>query len=136
MSYDCYCDYDSPEIYRSSRPRARKEYGCYECAARILPGEIHEYHFGVQYGDSYSGRTCMKCVEIREWVTGNIPCFCWAHGNMIEDARGAIDEACYRAPEETVGIRFGFARRLHQRDRFNQSRSLTLPRPPSNSEAK
>lgn len=130
MSYDCYCDYDSPEVYRSKRVKARKEYGCEECAGRIYPGDVYEYHFGVQYGDSYSGHTCIKCVEIRDWVTGNIPCYCWAHGNMFEDASNAIDEACYRAPEETVGIRFGFLRRKHERDEYHKARrSLLLSRP-------
>ena len=124
--YDCVCDYDSPEVYRSKTVKARKQYGCYECAGKIFPGDIHEYYFGVMYGDSYSGRTCAKCVEIREWVKGNIPCFCWAHGNMIDDARSSIDEACYRAPDETVGIRFGFARRLHQRDEYHRTRAVLM----------
>ena len=122
MSIDCFCDYDSPEVYRSNMRKARKQYHCYECSAKILPGDVHEYHFGVMYGDSYDGRTCAKCVEIRNCVTGNIPCFCWAHGNMIEDAREAINEACYRAPDETVGLRFGFLRRLSIRDKFNRTR--------------
>lgn len=122
MTYDCYCDYDRPEVYRSDIRKARKEYGCYECAGKILVGDKHEYHFGVMYGDSYNGRTCIKCVEIRDWVMGNIPCLCWAHGNMMEDARSAIDEAYYRAPQETVGIRFGFARRLHMRDEYHRQR--------------
>ena len=46
---------------------------------------------------------------------------------MIEDARGAIDEACYRAPNETVGIAFGFARRLYLCDRFHKNRALIPP---------
>lgn len=124
MSIDCYCDYETPTIYRSDTRRAKKRYGCEECSGEIFPGEIHEYHFGMCDGNSYFGRTCIHCVEIRRWVTGNIPCFCWAHGNMMEDARNAIDEAVYRAREETVGLKFGFLRRVFLRDKFNASHKL------------
>lgn len=123
MNIDCYCDYDSPEVYRSDIRKGRKQYSCYECAGKILPGDVHEYHFGVMEGNSYSGRTCIHCVEIRKYVRGNVPCFCWAHGNMLEDATNTIDEARYRAPDETVGLKFGFLRRVVLRDRFNTSRA-------------
>lgn len=121
--FDCVCDYDAPTFYRSSMRKSRKLRGCYECAGNIRPGETYEHHFGIQDGMTYSGATCAHCVAIRDWVTGNIPCFCWAHGNMIPDAHDTIEAARERAPDETVGLRFGLLRRIEIRDRFNSTRS-------------
>lgn len=118
MSIDCYCDYDMPDYYRAKIRRARKEHHCYECGRTIKAGEQYEDAFGVYRGEStYHPKTCERCVNIRIWVTNNVPCFCWSHGNMIEDAKDAVDEACFRAPLETVGLRFGLLRRLHQERR-------------------
>ena len=124
MTYNCTCDYDLPKIYWAKVRRARKEYSCYECGSKILPGDLYEYAFGLyDYGDKpYQPRTCEHCVDIRMWVKNNVPCFCWAHGNMIEDAKEAVNEAHYRAPQETVGLRFGLLRRIELRDRFHAAR--------------
>ncbi len=70
-------------------------------------------------------KTCQGCRDIRQWVQNNVPCLCWAHGNTIEDCREAVQEAHYRAPEETRGLRFGFLRRLAMRDKRNQSRRIS-----------
>jgi ADP-ribose pyrophosphatase YjhB (NUDIX family) len=43
---------------------------------------------------------------------------------MIDDAKEAIEEAKYRAPDETAGLKFGFLRRLVIRDNLNRSRRL------------
>lgn len=109
---DCYCDYDSPDVYSSKLVHARKPYKCYECGHRIEVGERHEYAFGVSGGDTYQPRTCLHCRDIRQFVVNNIPCFCWAHGNVLEDARDIIDAAYHHAPDEVRGLRFGFGRLL------------------------
>lgn len=112
---DCYCPYEAPTVYSVSHPRAKKEHRCDECGAEIMPGDRYEYVFGVWEGDASTWRTCMPCRDLRQWVENNVPCFCWCHGNMIEDAKETIEAACERAPEETRGLRFGFLRRRHAR---------------------
>lgn len=117
MSYDCTCDYDAPSFYTRTTPSARKSHKCEECAGYISPGEKYERVAGLWEGYFNEFKTCMRCVDLRIWVKNNVPCLCWAHGNMIEDCREAVEEASYRAPEETVGLRFGFLRRKVMLDR-------------------
>lgn len=119
---DCYCDYEPAQVYRSDTRKARKQYRCYECGGIILPSEVHEYHFGVFCGDPFTGRTCSRCVAIREWMQINVPCFCWAHGNMIDDARTTAQDAYEQAGDEVAGLRFGLLRRIVMRDKFNKAR--------------
>lgn len=109
---DCYCDYDSPQVYSSRKVRARKDYRCYECSAPIKAGDLHEYVFGVSDGYTYQPRTCLSCVGIRQFVAINIPCFCWVHGNVLDDAKSAIEQAYQVAPDEVRGLYFGFGRLL------------------------
>lgn len=111
MSIDCYCDYEPVTIYSASTPRARKEHRCDECGTKIKPGEQYENVFAVWEGYPSTYKTCERCYDLRQWVKNSVPCFCWAHGNMIEDAGEAIYEACSRAPTETRGLHFGFLRR-------------------------
>lgn len=112
MALECYCDYDAPQVYSARKVRARKEYRCWECSKTIRVDELHEYAFGVLDGDTYQPRTCMSCVGIREYVSINIPCWCWAHGNLIEDAKEIIQAAYHEAPDEVKGLAFGFGRLL------------------------
>lgn len=119
MSADCYCDFDPPTIYRRRVVRARKVYRCEECTNRIQVGEQHEYVFSVYDGYADQFRTCSDCTDLRTWVKNNVPCFCWCHGSMRDDAREAIDEATWRAPDETRGLRFGFLR-LQKRQELNR----------------
>lgn len=112
MALDCYCDYDRPSVYSSKIVRAKKEYQCCECFKPIRVGERHEYAFGVHDGDTYQPRTCLGCVNIRQFVSINIPCFCWAHGNLIEDAKNIVEAAYHEAPDEVRGLAFGLGRLL------------------------
>lgn len=112
MTYECYCDYNYPEFFSSYTPVARKEHRCEECGCRIQPGEKYEYACGKWDGYFDVMKTCERCYDLRKWVQNNIPCFCWAYGNVHDDAREAINEARYRAPEETQGVLFGFLRRV------------------------
>lgn len=111
MSYECACDYDPATVYSSAVRTARKPHRCEECGSKIEPGGKYEYVFGIWEGDVSIFKTCEACLDLRQWVKNNVPCFCWAHGNMLEDARETIEEACFRAPLETAGLRFGFLRR-------------------------
>lgn len=122
MSYDCFCDYDAPNFYRQEIRKARKTFRCEECSGRITPGERYEFVSGCWDHQVSTIRTCERCYDLRQWVKNNVPCLCWAHGNLTDDLREAVEEAAYRAPQETVGLRFGFARRLVMRDRHNGQR--------------
>lgn len=120
MSLDCYCDYDLPEFYQTETRKARKPHKCWECRGIIAAGEQYEYARGKWDGDLQVFKTCIRCLEIRTWVKNSVPCFCWGHGNMTDDAREAIYDAATRAPEEAIGLRFGLLRRIVKRDRFNR----------------
>ena len=115
MDADCYCDYDPPEFYSKRTPVAAKEHRCEECGKLIRCGEMYEYVAAkwpeYSYFDVY--KTCVRCCDLRQWVLNNVPCFCWYHHAMLDNAVEAIDEACWRAPDETKGLRFGFWRRMH-----------------------
>lgn len=119
---DCYCDYDPPQFYSVTKPKARKQHRCEECGVAILPGELYERVSGKWdgYVDTFS--TCERCHDLRMWVQNNVPCLCFEYGNADEGLEAAIDDACSRAPAETVGLRFGFLRRKVQRNRFNSTR--------------
>lgn len=129
MSLDCFCDYDPAEFYHQEIRKAHKLHKCDECAGFIAIGEQYEHVRGKWEGSIDTYDTCQRCFDIWQWTKNNVPCLCWAHGNRIEDCRSAIEEATWRADEETKGLRFGFLRRLVKRDKFNAQRSLPL-RPP------
>lgn len=113
--HGCYCgDYDLPSFYTTLMRKARKRHTCYECRNSIGVGEVYELASGSWDGyppNSY--KTCSRCLSLRIWVERNIPCVCWAHGELFSIATEAIDEATWRAPDETRGLRFEFLRKLH-----------------------
>jgi hypothetical protein len=113
VSFDCYCDYDAPEFYGSSVRRARRphRYGCEECDQPIKAGQRYELVAGKWDGTFFTFKTCQGCLDLRTWVKNNVPCFCWAHGNIHDDMRTAIDDAYERAQGEVVGLNFGYLRR-------------------------
>jgi RNase P subunit RPR2 len=113
----CTCDYDAPEFYHRKIPRARKQHTCEECGSPIPPGDNYEHVRGKWDGTIGSFKTCQACVDIRQWVKNNVPCLCWGHGNLIEDCKEAVAAAAFRAPTETVGLRFGLLRRIVARDK-------------------
>lgn len=119
---ECSCDGEPSTVYNSSTPRARKRYSCDECGSAILPGERYENVFGIWEGWPTTFRTCEPCYDLRVWVRNNVPCLCIMHGDMDEQMSIAVSEARHRAPEETVGLKFGFLRRKVARDRLNDPR--------------
>ncbi len=112
MSYDCYCDYDSPTFYYVEIRTARKEHKCYECSGKISKGERYEHTRGKWDGYFSNFNVCCRCHDIRIWTKNNVPCLCWGYGNLIDDCKEAIEEATRRAPDETKGLYFAFLRRL------------------------
>lgn len=111
MSYDCYCDNDPPSFYKARIVKAKTRHVCDECGRPILMGESHEYAFGTYGGgENYTPRTCSHCLDIRRFVANNIPCFCWAHGGMLDAAHECVEDAYVRAGDEVRGVRFGLGR--------------------------
>jgi hypothetical protein len=118
---DCYCDHDPPTFYNSVLRRAKLAHHCDECGAPISPGQKYEYVSGLWDGSFSIWKTCAGCVDLRTWTKNNVPCLCWAHGSLIEDCGAAVEYAHYRAPSETVGLRFGFLRRREQLRQHNNA---------------
>ena len=104
---ECYCDYERPDFYFRSAHRARVAHKCYECGARILPGELYEVARGKWDGDFDQFKTCCRCLALREWVVAHVPCSCWSHGNMREDVLIDAEHWGMQAP----GLWFGALRR-------------------------
>lgn len=107
---ECYCDYEPATFYSSALRKARKAHKCEECGRQIKPGESYERVSGMWDGCITVFCTCSHCCDIRQFVKNSVPCFCWAHGSMIDDASQAIDDAYSRAPDEVKGLRMGYLR--------------------------
>ena len=119
MTY-CGCDYDSPSVYNKKTVKGRSEYQCCECNGKILKGEKHQYLFGIWGGHADTFRTCARCVDIWDFVEGNVPCACLAHGGLNYASVDAIADAYDRARDEVTGLWFGYQRRVILRRRHNE----------------
>lgn len=118
---ECYCDdYDPPAFYSKSFHMARKPHRCDECGGPISPGERYRYISGLWDGYFQIFKDCERCCDLQTWVQNNVPCFCPMHGNMDEQMRDAVQDATERAPAETVGLNFGFLRRVVARAKHNK----------------
>lgn len=113
MSYECSCDYDPPEIITTRVYSAKKEHTCDECGRQIGPGEKYEYVWGKWEGDVSVVKTCPDCMELRQWAEISVPCFCYAFGNLHEEAREMVSEIRRDIP----GIIFEWGRRIVKIDR-------------------
>jgi hypothetical protein len=117
---ECFCDYESPAVYSATTPKARKEHQCSECSRAVIVGEQYERVWGVWDGRQDTYRTCQRCLNLRAYVKAHVPCFCWAHGNMIEDAMETAEGWNREAP----GLLFG-AYRLKIKIRRNRRAALS-----------
>jgi len=61
----------------------------------------------------YRAKTCERCLAVREFVQAHVPCFCWAHYNLLDDSRETADYYAH----ETVGLFFGTQRRIIMAER-------------------
>lgn len=107
MSRDaCYCGYEPLTTLSVRRPVARRVHKCCDCHRQINVGERYESVAGISDGGIDVYKTCGRCVSVREWLTAHIPCFCWAYGNLREDARETL-----QLYDDVPGLRFGAGRR-------------------------
>lgn len=110
----CYCDYDPPTVYSEKIVVARLEHKCCECRRIIKPGEQYERVFGVWDGISETYKTCRICLDLREYVNSNIPCFCWMFTAMRDDALEELRAYSHELP----GLFFGGARLVVKANRL------------------
>lgn len=121
----CDCDVETASSYDCAMRTATGPLVCCECGGAIAPGETYEHVVGVWPAVSDAAETlhtCTACIDIRRWVAGNLPCFCWAHETMLDDAHEAVAAAARRAPDETAGLRFGLLRRIVAAQRAREGR--------------
>jgi hypothetical protein len=105
MSY-CFCDYDPAEFYWSRVHRARKQHKCHECGKHIERYERYERVTAKWEGMIETCLTCERCLAVRGYVQAHVPCFCWAHHNMLDDAIECMREFSHElAPG--MGMEFG-----------------------------
>lgn len=64
----CFYDAESPEMYRSSIRKARKERRCDGCFKPILPGDLYVDGNGKFEGDFYTFQTCGVCEVDRNKI--------------------------------------------------------------------
>jgi hypothetical protein len=105
----CHCDYEPPSVYVATKPKARAEHRCTECGSKIARGETYERVFAVWDGYAQTCKTCARCLDLRAFVTSFVPCFCWAHNNLHQDARDCAEAWGHEAP----GLQFGTLRRIY-----------------------
>lgn len=105
---DCYCDFEPATLYTATIRRARKPHQCSECGGLIAVGDRYEHVFGVWEGSPDTFKTCPRCLALREWVRAHVPCFCWSHQNIHDDAIETARAYAHHAP----GLLFGAYRRL------------------------
>jgi hypothetical protein len=128
----CSCDYDMPEFYTARIHTARKQHKCSECGCKINPGERYENVFGGWCGEVDNPKTCCRCLDLREYVKAHVPCFCFAHHNVHEDAMETAREWSH----EAAGLLFGAYRRMIaiNRERQVQYRARFATTEPSGGE--
>lgn len=92
----CSCDFDPPIAYNKVVRKARKTHCCGECGALIATGERYESIWGIdEEGHPFSAKTCMRCVEIREYMYEHAECFCPAFGEMFQEVREEVSNRGY-----------------------------------------
>lgn len=93
-----YVDYDGNEEFSQHKTvRARKTHKCCECHREILIGEKYEYVFGKWDGDTYTHKTCLDCMSVRDsfFCAGYIYEMIWEHlWEHLSDLGGRVSDDC------------------------------------------
>ena len=117
MSYcECDYDYDRPDFYDETIVRARKPHHCYECSGLISKGDKYKRRSGKWDGRVQTYAECERCMELREWATISMPCFCAnVFGTLHENAWEMVRDVAPKTP----GFFFEFGRRMVKIKRQN-----------------
>jgi len=104
----CYCDWGIEcSVYNKTRPIAKKDHRCSECASDIKKGERYERVFGVWEGYPNTYKTCVNCLVVRDSITAVADCFCWQHEGLFENISEWLESVRLKA-----GVRFSIYRLL------------------------
>lgn len=107
----CECDYEMPEAFEQSHPKAKKFHRCHECLGWIAPGEVYLKTWGVWDGDVRTYKTCIDCQQFLGWAEDqNGDDICYAFGNMIHDVGDCLDEMGDRKVRAEMSIRWSALR--------------------------
>ena len=82
LQCDCSCDLggEMGECIFVTKPVARKQHKCIECAGVIEPGERYERVKGLWEGKWSSTATCFPCMHMRETL-----CPCAPIGSLLDE---------------------------------------------------
>ena len=61
-------DFELPEVYEQSFPRARVPHDCCECSRRIKSGNNYQLVKGLWDGRWEVFKTCLRCLELRNLI--------------------------------------------------------------------
>jgi hypothetical protein len=120
MTYECVCDFDTPEFHNTYRRKARKAHCCEECSAPITAGETNRYDVGKWEGEILHFRTCRHCDDLAKWARISMPCFCYAFGRLHKSVREMVHEVRKDVP----GFVMEWGRRMVAIRRANRSKAV------------
>ena len=78
----CSCDFDGPEFFSKSTPKARKEHHCCECGRAIHSGEKYERHAGKWDGYFMEHVWCAHCSAAQAILAKRLDCPCWLYEDL------------------------------------------------------
>ena len=61
----CYCDFDAPQFYNESMPKARKQHIFCECGSAIDPGEKY-WRIDGMWDEFETFKMCLICRKIAD----------------------------------------------------------------------
>jgi|ERR1700744_760855 len=77
------CDHETMTVLVEKLVISRKHHKCYECAREIKPGDKYEIIQGIADGQFMRYKTCVQCVDLREYVRGEVDCLCYIFGDLL-----------------------------------------------------
>ncbi|WP_115086254.1 hypothetical protein [Pseudomonas wadenswilerensis] len=89
------------DFQTTTEPVARKRHSCCECRGHIEPGHKYQLTAGCWEGDMSSFKTCLACVEARDWATAQ-PEWC-GDGEHLFYFGMLEEDLSYLAPEIAPG---------------------------------
>lgn len=80
------CDCELPSAFYETWRMARREHVCCECQLPIDIGSRYQYVSGIWDHMPSSYKTCARCVEARDWLSGRLTSGdnCVAFGRLVE----------------------------------------------------
>jgi len=90
MSYSD--DFDPPEFYKETRPKAKKEHRCCECKRVIHVGDEYVRAYGKWDGVCEAFKTCLHCENLRKLMYKKFDVVCCFERLYMDMQDGEITE--------------------------------------------